>query len=132
MIHQSLSELQSESEVALSRLTFSPTADCIKHSNRDVSEHIISNKLINEASDSDYTRIDNFGLKTPLCVNDLICNSESEFLIDENTRLSFGALNEVHDSTIDMDTSNMSFSREKFGKYIIRFFLPNISFQLLC
>lgn len=130
MIHQSVNDLQTDSEIAFTRLAFSPTADLIKHS-REVSEHIISNKLINEASDSDYSRINEIVSKAPLCVNDLICrHSESEFLIDENTRLSFGAMNEINDSTIDMDTSTLSFSRENFGKYIIDF-LPNISFQLL-
>lgn len=114
MMHQSVKYSNADSEVNSS----SPISDFLKDSGNKVSEQMISNRLNNKTSDSDYASRDNFGLKAPLSVNDLIYDSESEFLIDENTRLSFGSIHEGNESTIDIDMSSMTFSKDNFGKYM--------------
>lgn len=107
MNHLSTSDLNSDSGIVS---TPSPVIILLN-------EETNSNKLMNDASESGYATRDNFGLRSPVNVNDTESNSDLEFLFDEHTRFSFGP-NNANESTTDMDTSDVAFCRADFGKYM--------------
>lgn len=111
MMHQSVKYSNAVPEVNSS----SPISDFLQDSDKKVREQMKSNKFNNEASDSGYASRDSIGLKASL--SDVIYDSEPEFLIDENTRLSFGSIHEGNESLIDIDMSSMTFGKGNFGKY---------------
>lgn len=121
MIEQSINgDPMSNSETS-SRLSLMPVTSHLAFPNNysitsKVKDSTASNKFTKKQStDSGFESSDGSRERVSVCVNSI--NYSPDFLIDdENTRLSFGSINEGNESVMDIDASMKSFCRENTGE----------------